>query len=56
MEKKYFLNKLTIFKPKNFEIYDYSLVPDNFHHKDKIPIICKKHGVFYQRSIYHIYI
>lgn len=55
MEKKYFLNKLTIFKPKNFEIYDYNLVPDNFHHNDKLPIICKKHGVFYQKSIYHIY-
>mgnify|MGYP000041566826 CR=1 FL=1 len=33
--------------------YDYSLIPSEFSPKDKIPIICSVHGVFYQRYDIH---
>lgn len=55
MDKQYFLNKISIFKPNNFKIYNYDLVPNNFHYDTKIPIICKIHDVFYHKVIYHIY-
>lgn len=34
--------------------YDYSLVPDNFRTKEKIRIICPKHGIFYKTFEKHI--
>ncbi len=48
MLKKYFLNKLRQKHPDNFNKYDYSLVPNEFHNKIKIPIICPIHGRFEQ--------
>lgn len=32
---------------KNGEEYDYTLVPETFKATDKIPVICRKHGIFY---------
>lgn len=34
--------------------FDYSLLPDEFKSKDKVPVICDKHGVFYITSGNHI--
>lgn len=34
--------------------YDYSLVLDNFKTKEKLPIICPEHGVFYKTFEKHI--
>lgn len=34
--------------------YDYSLVPDEFNSKEKIPIVCSKHGAFYQTIGNHL--
>ena len=33
--------------------YDYSLLPDEFSTKDKIPVICRDHGVFIQKASNH---
>lgn len=33
---------------KHGHLYDYSLNDDNYQHKDKLKIICKKHGIFMQ--------
>ncbi len=49
MLKEEFLNRLKQRHPENFSKYDYSLLPDEFKSKDKIPIQCLIHGVFYQR-------
>lgn len=35
------------------DTYDYSNVPNEFRAVDKIPIICKEHGVFYQAARNH---
>lgn len=36
-------------------LYDYSLLTsDNFGYNLKIPIICNKHGVFYQLARHHL--
>ena len=47
-----------IWLPKALKIhgdkYDYSKVPDTFTSRDKIPIICKIHGIFYQRQDGHL--
>ena len=51
MEKSIFLQKaIEIYG----HIYDYSLVPEKFRTKDKLPIICKNHGVFYKDVDHHI--
>lgn len=34
--------------------YDYSLVLDNFKTKEKLPIICSEHGIFYKTFEKHI--
>lgn len=50
--------KKEIFLKKAIEIYgdtyDYSLVPDEFSTKEKLPIICKKHGIFHKDVVHHI--
>lgn len=51
MKKISFLNKLSSSFIKK---YDYSLIPDNFNYKEKIKIICKIHGSFYQMPHHHI--
>ena len=47
-----------IWLPKALKIhgdkYDYSKVPNTFTSRDKIPIICKIHGIFYQRQDGHL--
>ena len=36
-------------------LYDYSLITkDNFSNKNKLPIICEKHGIFYKKMSAHI--
>ena len=51
--------KRDIFIKKAIEIhgesYDYSLIPEEFKTKDKLPIICPKHGIFYKDASHHIY-
>lgn len=42
-------------KKKHGDKYDYSLITEYKKGKDKIPIICKKHGVFYQRAEDHLF-
>lgn len=34
--------------------YDYSLLPDEFGTKDKVPVVCRDHGVFTQIAYNHI--
>lgn len=34
--------------------YDYTLLPDEFVNKDKVPVVCKDHGVFYITTGNHI--
>lgn len=50
MEKQTFLHQLS---ETTLEKYDYSLVPEVFHHKEKITFICPVHGEFKQRYDIH---
>jgi hypothetical protein len=52
--KDYFLNKIKEKYPDNFSKYDYSLLPNEFIYKSKIPVICNLHGVFQQVSDNHL--
>lgn len=49
--------KLKVFLQRAKEIhndkYDYSLI-NEINHKNKLPIICKQHGVFYQQIYEHL--
>ena len=36
------------------DVYDYSLITDYKNTKSKLPIICKKHGIFYQTYDNHV--
>jgi hypothetical protein len=54
MLKEYFLDKIKLKHPDNFNKYDYSLVPNEFKSKDKINIICVKHGMFQQIAKNHL--
>ena len=42
-------------KQKHGNKYDYSLIKSYKNGKQKIPIICKKHGIFYQRVEDHLF-
>lgn len=33
--------------------YDYSLLPEKFTYKTKVPIVCSKHGIFTQKATSH---
>lgn len=55
MNKQYLLDRIQKINPSNFEVYDYSLVPETFSYQDKIPIKCLKHGVFHQIPFSHIH-
>lgn len=50
MKKEQYLEKA---KSVHGEIYDYSLIPEEFKVMDRIPIICKKHGIFQQIARNH---
>lgn len=50
-DKEYFLKKA---KEIHGDRYDYSLITEIKNNKDKIPIICPKHGIFYQAIENHI--
>lgn len=52
MDKNVFINKA---KTTHGEIYDYSLIPKTWNSKDKLPIKCPIHGVFYQRYDHHLH-
>ena len=51
MTKEDFIQKAT---SVHGDTYDYSLVPDTFNLHDKIPIICKVHGVTHQVAASHL--
>lgn len=34
--------------------YDYSMIPVEFKAIEKIPIVCKEHGIFYQKAMSHL--
>ena len=42
------------FVEKHGDEYDYSLITEYKNNREKLPIICKKHGVFYQSSDAHL--
>ena len=42
-------------RKKHGDKYDYSLIKEYKRGKQKVPIICKKHGVFYQRAEDHLF-
>ena len=42
-------------KKKHGDKYDYSLIKKYTNGKEKVPIICKKHGIFYQRVEDHLF-
>lgn len=44
---------ITRFKHIHGDKYDYSLINEENYKDDKVPIICKEHGIFYQRKIDH---
>lgn len=46
-------NLLEKFKNKHGDVYDYSLITEHAQTKDKVNIICKKHGVFEQEVSSH---
>lgn len=51
MKKEVFIEKaLAVHGDK----YDYSLLPNEFVNKDKVPVVCKDHGVFYITTGNHI--
>ncbi len=50
MKKEAFLQKSKVTQSKQ---YDYSKVPEEFSTRDKVCIICPKHGEFYQRVDIH---
>lgn len=51
MLKEKFIEKA---QKKHGDRYDYSKVPDDFHTRSKICIICPKHGEFLQRADTHL--
>lgn len=54
MKKVDFLKNLFDKFPQRETQYDYSLIPEEFSSwKYKVPIVCKEHGVFYQRADAH---
>ncbi len=54
MSKKLLLNEvLEKFEKIHGDKYDYSLIKEYTNNRTPIPIICKKHGVFYQRPDKH---
>lgn len=53
MNKSYFLDSVLLKRPTALRDYSYDLLPDTFLAIDKIPIVCKTHGVFYQRAYAH---
>jgi len=55
MKKVDFLKNLFDKFPQRETQYDYSLIPEEFSSwKYKVPIVCKEHGVFYQRADAHL--
>ena len=44
---------ITRFKHIHGDKYDYSLINEENYKDDKVPIICKEHGIFYQRKRDH---
>ena len=42
-------------RKKHGDKYDYGLIKEYKGGKQKVPIICKKHGVFYQRAEDHLF-
>lgn len=50
-DRDYFIEKA---KKVHGDKYDYSLISDIKNNRTKVPIICKKHGVFYQAIENHI--
>src|ERR1035437_5430091 len=55
MDKQYFINKLSINRPTNFEKYNYDLLPETFKAFDKLSIECFKHGIFNQNAGSHLF-
>ena len=54
MKRTDFLNRLEIEVPRNFNLYNYSLIPDEFKSSKKISIICELHGIFEQLPHSHL--
>lgn len=54
MNKDYFLERVGIKRPTAFDEYSYELLPENFLATDKIQIVCKAHGLFWQKPNSHI--
>lgn len=49
MGKKYTIQEIKErFKKVHGDLYSYELITDGYSAKDKMPIVCKEHGVFYQ--------
>ncbi len=55
MLKEYFLNRIKEKCPNNFNKYNYSLVPNEFKARDKVNIICNKHGKWEQTPDNHLH-
>lgn len=51
MTKDYFLKRASAIWG---DLYDYTLLPDNFLSHTNIPVICKKHGKFNQLASHHL--
>lgn len=51
MKKEVFIEKAIAVHGDKF---DYSLLPDEFKTKEKIPVLCKEHGVFYITTGNHL--
>jgi hypothetical protein len=55
MNKDYFLERVGIKRPTAFDEYSYELLPENFLATDKIQIVCKAHGLFWQQASAHAF-
>ena len=54
MNRVDFLKRLEIEVPRNFNLYNYSLIPETFKSTSKVSIICDDHGIFEQYPHSHI--
>lgn len=54
MNRNDFLKRLEIEVPRNFNLYNYSLIPETFKSTSKVSIICAEHGIFEQYPHSHI--
>ena len=54
MKRYDFLKRLEIEVPRNFNLYNYDLIPNVFKSTEKVPINCELHGVFEQLPHSHL--